>query len=121
MRWLVGAKRLYRHAAVPDGYGAYMAAGYLRGSGRKTFAEHRQAADRLCGAGLVLKDVGGDPLSWTVKQLNFEWADSLRFGQCRELSTAGRRVASHDHDAGRRWATRMRMTWGFVPHASVRK
>ncbi|SAK62171.1 porin [Caballeronia ptereochthonis] len=49
---------------------------------------------------------GGNPLPWMVKQLNFEWIDSLRFGQCRELSTAGRRVASYDHDAGRRGTTR---------------
>jgi len=32
-------------------------------------------------------------------------AGALRFGRWRELSTAGRRVAYLDHDAGRRWAT----------------
>ncbi|WP_157696334.1 putative phosphothreonine lyase domain-containing protein, partial [Caballeronia temeraria] len=55
---------------------------------------------------LICAKVGGDPLPWMVKQLNFEWIDSLRFGRCRELSTAGRRVAYYDHDAGRRWTTR---------------
>jgi hypothetical protein len=30
-----------------------------------------------------------------------------------ELSTAGRQVAYYDHDAGRRWATRLQMTLDF--------
>jgi len=49
---------------------------------------------------------GGDPFPWTVKQLNFGSADFLQVGRLRELSTVGRRVAYHDHDAGRRWTTR---------------
>jgi hypothetical protein len=37
-----------------------------------------------------------------------------------ELSTAGRQVAYYDHDAGRRWATRLQMTLDFVLHGSTR-
>ena len=63
---------------------------------------------------------GDDPFPWTVKQLNFDWADFLRFGPCCELSTAGRRVAHYDHDAGRRWTTRQWGGFGFVRREVVR-
>ncbi|MGF6543772.1 hypothetical protein OKW32_007149 [Paraburkholderia youngii] len=63
---------------MPDGYGACMAARCLRESGRKTFAEHGQAADGLRRTGLVLEhvpvfgqlavleadDIGGNPCGW---------------------------------------------------------
>ena len=49
---------------------------------------------------------GGDPFPWTVNELNVVSADFVQVGRLSELSTVGRRVAYHDHDAGRRWATR---------------
>jgi len=57
--------------------------------------------------------VGGDPFPRTVKQLNFDRADVLQVGWLCELSTDRRRVAYHDHDAGRLWATRWRRAFLF--------
>ncbi len=66
----------------------------------------------------AMAHVGGGAFPWTVRQLNFVSADFLQVGRLRELSTVGRRVAYHDHDAGRRWATRQQRA--FFVDASLR-